>query len=307
VSKVATLDELVDLVRPGMSVSFGGFAHSMTPMAFVRELIRRGTGELELIGIAEAWAADMLAGAGALRRIVFSNFMFEGFGLCRNFSRAIETGAVEFEDYSHFALASRFSAAGLGLPFTAVRSLLGSDLTGTDDGVQRIRHEDFQSPFGEERVVLLPAASPDIVVIHGHRGDAQGNVQVLGATAVIEEQARAGKLVLATVEQLVDTEAIRATPSQTVVPGLLVAHIAEVPYGAHPTGMFRLYDADYDHIRTYVEASRDPAAFAAYLADVTDGDHGAYLNRLGVRRLLDLRVDPHFGYHLERTETGWRA
>src|SRR4029079_1893596 len=108
-------------------VSFGGFAHSLTPMAVVRELVRRQVGGLELVGIAEAWAADMLAGAGALRRMVFSNFMFEGFGLCRNFSRAIESGAVEFEDYSHFALASRFSAAAQGLPFATVRSLLGSD------------------------------------------------------------------------------------------------------------------------------------------------------------------------------------
>src|SRR5690606_5530764 len=127
-------EELVELVEPGMSISFSGFAHSLTPMAFVRELIRQGTGDLRLVGIAEAWAADMLAGAGLLRQIVLSNFMFEGFGLCRNFSRAIESGAVEFEDYSHFALASRFAAAGEGLPFTAVRSLAGSDLLADSDG-----------------------------------------------------------------------------------------------------------------------------------------------------------------------------
>ena len=113
-SKVCALEELVDVIEPGMSVSFGGFAHSLTPMAVVRELVRRKVDGLVLVGIAEAWAADMLAGAGALRRLVFSNFMFEGFGLCRNFSRAIETGTVEFEDYSHFALASRFRPPGSG-------------------------------------------------------------------------------------------------------------------------------------------------------------------------------------------------
>jgi glutaconate CoA-transferase, subunit A len=306
-SKVGTLDELVDLVRPGMSVSFSGFAHSLTPMAFVRGLVRRRIRDLVLVGIAEAWAADTLAGAGALRRLVLSNFMFEGFGLCRNFSRAIESGAVEFEDYSHFALASRFSAAAQGLPFAAVRSLLGSDLLGSDGGAQRIRHQEFESPFGGERVVLLPPVSPDVVVIHGHRGDRHGNVQIWGATSVVEEQARAGATVLATVEQLVDTSDIRATPERTVVPGMLVARIAEVPYGAHPTGMYRLYDADYAQMRDHVEASREPARFATYLDDVTRGDHRAYLARLGVRRLLDLRTDPHFGYHLELTGQGWRA
>lgn len=306
-SKVVTLEELVGIVEPGMSVSFSGFAHSLTPMAFVRELTRRRMHDLTLIGIAEAWAADMLAGAGALRRIVFSNFMFEGFGLCRNFSRAIESGTVEFEDYSHFALASRLAAAGQGLPFATVRSLVGSDLLAEDGGRQRVEHVELDAPFGGDRVVLLPAASPDVVVIHGHRGDSYGNVQIVGATSVVEEQARAGKTVLATVEKLVPPEEIRATPAQTIVPGLLVSKIAEVPYGAHPTGMYRLYDADYAHIREYVAASRDPARFAAYLAEVTLGDHRAYLARLGVRRLLDLRADPHFGYHLERTDSGWQA
>jgi hypothetical protein len=55
-----------------------------------------------------------------------------------------------------------------------------------------------------------------------------------------------------------------------------------------------------------VEASRDAARFATYLAEVTRGDHRAYLARLGVRRLLGLRSDPHFGYHLHLTDQGWR-
>jgi len=307
VTKVCDLDGIVELIEPGMSVSFSGFAHSSTPLAVVRAIIRKGIDDLTLIGIAEAWAADMLAGAGALSRIVFSNFMFEGFGLCRNFSRVIEDGTVTFEDYSHFALAQRFSAAGLGLPFTAVRSLLGSDLLRAPDGSDRLRHVEFDSPFDDGRVVLLPAAAPDVVVIHGHRGDRHGNIQVDGATSVIEEQARAGKQVVATVEQLVDTAEIRASAGQTVVPGLLVSAIAEVPYGAHPTGVFRLYDADYVHIREYVAASRDPAQFADYLSEAASKDHASYLEDLGVGRLLSLRPDPHFGYRLERTEDGWAA
>jgi acyl CoA:acetate/3-ketoacid CoA transferase alpha subunit len=307
VSKVCSLEELVDEIPAGASVSFGGFAHSLTPLAVVRELIRRGVGELELVGIAEAWAADMLAGAGALRRMVFSNFMFEGFGLCRNFSRAIETGAIEFEDYSHFALASRFAAAGIGLPFATVRSLLGSDLVKSDGGRPRLEFHELESPFGGEKVLLLPAVAPDVVVIHGHRGDSHGDIQVIGATSVIEEQARAGKKVLATVEAIVDSEVLRRDPSLTVVPGVLVAKIAEVPYGAHPTGMYRLYDADYTHIAEYVTASRDPERFSDYLAQVTAGGQKAYLERLGVSRLLSLRPDPHFGYHLEREGDRWKA
>ncbi len=276
-------------------------------MAVVRELVRRDVRGLTLIGIAEAWAADMLAGAGLLDRMVLSNFMFEGFGLCRNFSRAVETGALPVEDYSHFALASRMSAAGLGLPFAAVRSLLGSDILQDEAGVTRVEHQIMQSPFGDEQVVLLPPAAPDVVVIHGHAGDTNGNVHILGATAVIEEQVRAGRKVLATVEEIVDPVELARRKADMVVPGLLVTKIAAVPYGAHPTGMYRLYDADYEYIREYVAASRDAEQFAAYLKDALAGGHEEYLGRLGVRRLLSLRPDPAVGYHLERSGGQWTA
>ena len=52
-SKVVTFEELVDEIRPGASISFSGFAHSLTPMAVVRELVRRRVDRLTLIGIAE--------------------------------------------------------------------------------------------------------------------------------------------------------------------------------------------------------------------------------------------------------------
>ena len=70
---------------------------------------------------------------------------------------------------------------------------------------------------------------------------------------------------------------------------------------------YRLYDADYQHIQEYTQASRDPEQFAEYLRRVTEGDHRAYLDRVGVRRLLELRPDPHFGYHLDRDGEQWRA
>jgi glutaconate CoA-transferase subunit A len=152
----------------------------------------------------------MLTGAGALRRLVLELHV-RGIRPVPELLARDRVGQIEFEDYSHFALASRFAAAAQGLPFATVRSLLGSDLLGSDDGAQRIRHREFESPFGGERVVLLPPVSPDVVVIHWHRGDRHGNVQIWGATSVIEEQARAGATVVATVEQLVESR-IRATP-----------------------------------------------------------------------------------------------
>lgn len=289
-----SLEAAIRLIPDGAHVTFSGFAHTLTPMAAVREIVRQGKKNLLMTGIAECWAADMLIGAGAIAKLYLSNFMFEGYGRCRNFSRAIEDGSLPVEDYSHFGLANRFAAAALGVPFLPVKSMLGSDVL--QDGFDAHKWEIMNCPFTGEKVLLLPKSQPDFAIIHGHRADADGNIQIIGAKSVVEEQVRAAKTVIATVEKIVDTAVIRENPELTVVPGMLVSAVVEVPYGAHPTGMYRMYDYDHDHIRSYVAASQDPKSFAEYLAEYAHLDHGAYLNKIGTRHLLELRADPFLGY-----------
>ena len=42
--------------------------------------------------------------------------------------RAVQRGQIEWEDYSNFAMVSRFAAGAMGIPFMPIRSLLGSDV-----------------------------------------------------------------------------------------------------------------------------------------------------------------------------------
>ena len=81
----------------------------------------------------------------------------------------------------------------------------------------------------------------------------------LGATSVIEEQARAGATVRgdgrAAGRLLRDPGHARSGPW---CPGCWWRGSPRFPTGP-PTGMYRLYDADYAYIREYVEASRDAA------------------------------------------------
>lgn len=285
------------MVEPGMALSFGGFGPTMTPLAFTRELIRQRIGDLTIIGLAEAWVADFLAGAGLLRSAQFSNFMFEGFGRCRNFCRAVETGAITVEDYSHFSQVSRFIAAGIGLPSMPVRTNLGSDIEHVST-LGDSKFKEMSDPFTGERLLFVPAVQPDICIVHAHRADPEANLQLLGAKACIEEQVKAARTVIATVEELVSTEYIRNNAETTLVPGFLVDVVVEVPWGAYPTGMYRLYDWDTEHLSHYVAASATVASFAEYLKKWVYAvpDHWAFLERVGLRRLMDLRADPYFGY-----------
>lgn len=297
--KLVSLAEALAPVQPGMSLTAGGFAHSHQPMAITRELIRRGIGDLTLMGVAECWVAEFLAAAGLLKRAYFSNFMFEGFGRCRCFSRGVEAGPIETEDHSHFGMVCRFQAAGLGLPFMPIRAMAGTDILAMP-GFEppAAKSGRVASPFGGESITVVSPLKPDFAIIHAARADRDGNVQLFGTTAVIEEQARAASHVIVSVEEIVEPEILRRRPELTILPSILVDAVVHLPYGAHPTGVFGYHEHDDAHLREYYTASHDQAATDAYLERWVHGpaDHWAYLDEIGMERLLRLRVDPALGY-----------
>jgi hypothetical protein len=100
-------------------------------------------------------------------------------------------------------------------------------------------------------------------------------------------------------ERLVTDETIRQNPERTVIPGLFVSHVVELPFAAHPTSVYRAYDYDSEQIQAYVEATRTPEAFRAYLDQYVFNvkDHWEYLERVGgLKRLNSLQADPVLGY-----------
>ncbi len=295
--KVCTLQEAASRIPDGAHLTISGFAHSLAPLAMVRELIRQGKKDLELTSMGDCWAVDFLAGAGRVTRARLSNYMFEGFGRCPNFSRAVETGVLRVDDYSHFAVTSRWMAAALGLPSFPVRVMMGTDLVrkkplDKDDLVES------PCPLTGERLLFVRASRPDFALIHASRGDAQGNIQLFGTTSTIEEQVRAAKRVIVTVEEIVPEDVIREHPEFTLIPGFLVEAVVHAPYGGHPTGMFRYYDYDRTHVGEYMAAAKRPETFQHYLDEYVFGvpDHMAYLSKIGIRRLMALRADPWRGY-----------
>lgn len=300
-NKIVPLGEAVTAIKDGSSLTAGGFAHSHQPMGFVRELIRQGPRDLTLMSVAECWVGEFLAAAGLLKRAYYSNFMFEGYGRCQQYSQAVESGRLAVEDHSHFGMVCRLQAAGLGLPFMPMRAMAGTDILnqpGFEPPEDKARR--MKSPFGEEEVTAVSPLRPDVAVLHVARADKLGNAQLFGTTSVIEEQARAARTVIITAEEIVDTDVIRRDPERTILPSFLVDAVVSLPYGAHPTGVYGYYEHDADHLGTYYAASRDADATAAYLRRWVHGmpDHWAYLDAIGASTLLKLRVDPALGYVL---------
>ena len=76
---------------------------------------------------------------------------------------------------------------------------------------------------------------------------------------------KAARRVIATVEEIVDGERIRAEPDRVVLPSFAVNAVVHAPFGAHPTSCFPRYGYDSGLHLAWAKAARDPEAAAAFL------------------------------------------
>ena len=84
----------------------------------MRELIRQGKRDLELIKQSPGYDVDILCRAGALRRVRAGIVAMEGnFGLAPWYRKAIERGEVELEEHACASLTAGLRAAAFGVPF----------------------------------------------------------------------------------------------------------------------------------------------------------------------------------------------
>ena len=166
----------------------------------------------------------------------------------------------------------------MGVPYLAVRGLLGSDILSYRD--------DFlvqENPFNVgEQTVLVQSIRPDVAVFHALKADKFGNAITPGRRDDAM-MARAASTVIVTTEEvtedrLKETDAI----SRTFINGLDVAALAHVPLGAHPCGCGTLYDLDEIHFAKYIQAARSDQTFSSYLKEyIYDLDsHEEYLAKV---------------------------
>ena len=278
--KRVDLAELAGHVRDGDLVAVGGGLSSREPMAALREVIRQGRRGLRVVGSAHGIDIDLLCGAGAVAASMESYVGFEhDFGLAPNYRRAIESGDVRIEDSTCYTIVQQLRAAIEGLPFMPLRSLRGTSFMDLHP-----EYRTMSCPFTGEELLLVPALTPDVAILHAQYGDAHGNLRIEGPPVADLLFARASRAVIATVEQIVSHEELERLGGVSV-PYFYVTALAEVPMGAHPTACYPFYAYDRPHTARYHEAaSRGAEAFASeYLEPFVFGpvDHAAYLERVG--------------------------
>jgi len=285
--KLVTAREAVLLVRDGDHIAIGGTLYSRTPMALLFELLRTGRTGLTLSRPLACHETELFLACGAAERIVTS---WVGIGLRWGLSPVlrhyVENGLASYDEWSHLALGLRYKAAAMGVPFLPTRTMLGSGLADRT-GTQRV-----SCPYTGEELLAVPALAPDVTILHAHRADVYGNVQVDGYRHMDVDMARAARRVIVSAEEIVAPEVIEAAPGSTMLPHFTVDAVVEAPFGSYPHECYGRYEADFRHFDDYVALLREhgPDGARRYVDRNVLGqaDFAGFLETAGAGRLDEL-------------------
>lgn len=297
-------------VKPGSMVAIGGFTINRNPMALVYEIVRQRITGLHLVAHSNGQGLDVLVGAGCVDRLEVA---YGGNGrfapTCIRFRKATERGELLVEDYSNYQMTLRFLAGALSVPFVPTKSGLATDLVRCQGFSDEMRATEClprkklivtANPFSEagDDVLLLPALTPDVTLLHAQYVGDDGTVRIKGLSFADMEQAKAAGTVVVSCEEIVPRWYIRQDPDQNSLPPFLVDAYVLAPYGAHPTACHYFYDYDPAHLNMYKAMAKDDEQWRRYLDEWVYGvaDHEQYLDKVGGSALMRVRADTVLGF-----------
>jgi glutaconate CoA-transferase subunit A len=270
-------------IEDGQVLYLAGFTH-LIPFAFGHEIIRQHKRGLTLCrATPDLLYEQMLAGQVA-DKVVFSYAGNPGVGLLPVFRRAVETGAVAIEEWTHFEMVARLAAGAAGVPFWPVNTL-DNDLS------RRRARPRVASPFTGELVPVVPPLAPDVTLLHAHAADEEGNIYVDGLLGEMREAALAARRVLVSVETCEPARDLRAGRLTLLLPAFRVASVSVEPWGAHPSYVLGRYDRDTLFYREWDAQARQEVAVDAWLQEFVYGvaDRAEYVRQLPAGRLRTLK------------------
>lgn len=316
-AEVLTLEEAVKkYMHDGIMMCTGGFtAMNRNPVAWVWQSIKQGITDIHNIdphGCLTSWLLN------AADRMSIHETAWTGWGemagkLDVQSGKRFKDGKLILEEHAHGAMAARFLAGAVGLPFMPYYAPPGSDLynpeydslgkaglrNGKNGKIAAKKFMAFEDPFFKEGTVyLLPAAKPDIAVLHVSQAGEKGTARWRGIGTLDKEMAFASDKVILTCEEIVSEAELRKHPESNQIPFFVVDCIVQVPYGAYPSGTPYFYDYDAKFIQSMNATSRSAEEMQKWLDEWIFGleNWQAFLDKVGAGRLSDLKADSVLGY-----------
>ena len=251
---------IADNVRDGDVVALEGFTH-LIPHAAGHEIARQRRRDLTVVRMTPDIIYDQLIGMGCVKKLIFSWGGNPGVGSLHRFRDAIENGwprPLEYEEYSHAAMAAAYAAGAAKLPFATLRGFTGTDLPKHNKNIRSVT-----CPFTGEVLAAVPAIRPDVAVIHAQQADRKGNVLIWGIVGVQKEAVLAATRAVVTVEEIVDE--IVPRPHSVVLPRWVVSAVALAPGGAKPSYAQGYYARDNAFYSQWDKIARERDGFTAWM------------------------------------------
>lgn len=269
--KIVPLRDLAARVTDGSSLALGGSFLHRGPFALVRELIRQGRRDLEVIKQSPGYDIDILCRAGALGRARAGIVAMEGnFGLAPWYRRAVETGQIRLEEHACASLTAGLRASAFGVPFMPCGGIHGSDLPALNGW------KTVEDPYGSgETVYVIPRITPDFAIIHANEVSEEGDVRVYGTSHWDRIMSRSAKRVLVVAERVASGASFRDQPELTLVPHFLVEAVSIVPAGAWPGSCWPHYAVDYPAVGAYMDDA--PGVLQAHLDTAPEAREAAHV------------------------------
>lgn len=275
-SKVIKLKDAINNVNAGDTIAFGGNVLHRVPMAFVRELARKGTRDLKIVKTAGAHDIDLLCAMGNVYSVDAGFVSYESkFGLATHYRRGVQSGEVKGNEHACYTVISALRGAMMNVPFMPVHGLKSGDLLLENDYFLVV-----EDPFSGEAVTLVKSITPDVAVIHVQECDEKGNAKIYGPKFEDVLISRSAKKVILTTESIVHTTKMNLQHESIDIPSFLVSAVVHTPKGASPCSCFKKYGIDEKAIQSFI-AMKEQEEIQGYLSqyEKADNDGGRMLFR----------------------------
>ncbi len=274
IDKTTNLRDIVASLEDGMTIGIGGWGGRRKPMALIREIVKS---DLKDLTIAAYGGCDvgMLASARKIKKLIFGFVSLDVIPLEAHFRRARSAGEFDVMEVDEGMFQLGLKAAAQNLSFLPCRAGLGTDVMTYNPHIKTI-----QDPYGDEHYVAMPAIHLDVALCHVSEADILGNSYIAGPDVFFDEWfCRAADKAYLTCEKIVETSAFDDDHKIMRMPieRSLVAGVAEVPFGAHPTSSGPDYGIDVGHLKAYSATAKE--GWDGYVKDFIHADN--YLDIVG--------------------------
>lgn len=300
-NKLISMQEAVaQYTWDGMQYANGGaLPVGSDSIAFGREMIRQGRKNLEVIAHDLSQQTNLLAAAGAIRKIETAFSGLEVYGFANGLKRAVESGQTILEDYSNASLPLRLLGGALNWPYVPATVCIGSDqewccAERPDEYPCTTKIRKITDPFTGNDSWVFNVLKPDLAAIHVTMADMYGNAIMLGTEWSRYELSRAAKKVVLQADFIVDTDCMRQFPNLVRIPDVVVDAVVYWPMGAWPACSTGVYDSDEKEMFAMNAALKTDEGYQEYRKKYVDSyaTIDEYLDLIGRDKVAQLKQNP---------------